>query len=219
MSLVEQYRAHTEERAKLGIPPLPLNAEQARELTGLLRQDPVEDWEYLLELFCENISPGVDDAAFEKAAFLDGILTGEISCSVIEPVEAVRILGSMLGGYNVKPLVDALGHKDHSVAAEAAAMLKKTLLVYDMFDVVVDLAETSPYAEEVLKSWAGAEWFLSKPALPEKMTLTIFKVPGETNTDDLSPASEAFTRSDIPLHACCMLGSKMSDPVGTIAEL
>jgi aconitate hydratase 2 / 2-methylisocitrate dehydratase len=219
MSLVEQYRAHTEERAKLGIPPLPLNADQARELNGLLRQDPVEDWEYLLELFCENISPGVDDAAFEKAAFLDGILRGEISCSVIEPIQAVRILGSMLGGYNVKPLVDALGHRDQSVAAAAAAVLKKTLLVYDMFDVVVDLAKTSSYAEEVLKSWAGAEWFLSRPALQEKMTLTVFKVPGETNTDDLSPASEAFTRSDIPLHARCMLGSKMSDPIGTIAQL
>ncbi|NTW10861.1 MAG: bifunctional aconitate hydratase 2/2-methylisocitrate dehydratase, partial [Chlorobiaceae bacterium] len=219
MSLVEQYRAHTEERAKLGIPPLPLNAEQARELNGLLREEPVQESEYLLELFCEHISPGVDDAAFEKAAFLDGILTGETACSVIDPVHAVRILGTMLGGYNVKPLVDALAHKDQAVAAEAAAMLKKTLLVYDMFDVVVDLAKTSRYAEEVLKSWADAEWFLAKPALPEKMTLTVFKVSGETNTDDLSPASEAFTRSDIPLHACCMLGAKMSDPVGTIAEL
>jgi aconitate hydratase 2 / 2-methylisocitrate dehydratase len=219
MSLVEQYRAHTEERAKLGIPPLPLTAEQARELNGLLQQDPVQEWEYLIELFCENISPGVDDAAFEKAAFLDGILRGEISCSVIEPVQAVSILGSMLGGYNVKPLVDALGHRDQSVAAAAAAMLKKTLLVYDMFDVVVDMAKTSRYAEEVLKSWAEAEWFLSRPALQEKMTLTVFKVPGETNTDDLSPASEAFTRSDIPLHARCMLGSKMNDPIGTIAQL
>jgi aconitate hydratase 2 / 2-methylisocitrate dehydratase len=219
MSLVEQYRAHTEERAKLGIPPLPLNAEQARELNGLLRQERVEESEYLLELFCEHISPGVDDAAFEKAAFLDGILRGEIACSVIDPVRAVRILGTMLGGYNVKPLVDALLHNDQAVASEAAAMLKKTLLVYDMFDVVVELSKTSPFASEVLKSWADAEWFLAKPALPEKMTLTVFKVPGETNTDDLSPASEAFTRSDIPLHARCMLGAKMTDPIGTIAEL
>lgn len=219
MSLVDQYRAHTEERAKLGIPPLPLSAEQARMLNELLRQDPVEEREYLLELFSGHISPGVDDAAFEKAAFLDGILRGEIACSAIDQLQAVRILGTMLGGYNVKPLVDALSHNDPAVASEAAAMLKKTLLVYDMFDVVVELAGTSPYAEEVLKSWAEAEWFLSKPALPEKMTLTVFKVPGETNTDDLSPASEAFTRSDIPLHARCMLGSKMGDPVGTIAML
>ncbi len=219
MSLVDQYRAHTEERAKLGIPPLPLSAEQARMLNNLLQQEPVQDKEYLLELFCQHISPGVDDAAFEKAAFLDGIVKGDMTCSVIGKVEAVRILGTMLGGYNVKPLVDALDSNDPEVAAEAASMLKKTMLVYDLFDVVVELAKSNPYAEEVLKSWAEAEWFLSKPVLPEKMTLTVFKVPGETNTDDLSPASEAFTRSDIPLHARCMLGAKMNDPIGTIASL
>jgi aconitate hydratase 2 / 2-methylisocitrate dehydratase len=219
MSLVDQYRAHTEERAKLGIPPLPLSAEQARMLNNLLQQEPLQDKEYLLELFCQHISPGVDDAAFEKAAFLDGILKGDLTCGVIGKVEAVRILGTMLGGYNVKPLVDALGNNDPEVATEAASMLKKTLLVYDLFDVVVELAQSNPYAEEVLKSWAEAEWFLSKPALPGKMTLTVFKVSGETNTDDLSPASEAFTRSDIPLHACCMLGAKMNDPIGTIAAL
>ncbi|TLU83031.1 MAG: bifunctional aconitate hydratase 2/2-methylisocitrate dehydratase [Chlorobium sp.] len=219
MSLVDQYRAHTEERAKLGIPPLPLSAEQARMLNNLLQQEPVQDKEYLLELFCQHISPGVDDAAFEKAAFLDGIVKGDMTCSVIGKVEAVRILGTMLGGYNVKPLVDALDSNDPEVAAEAASMLKKTMLVYDLFDVVVELAKSNPYAEEVLKSWAEAEWFLSKPVLPEKMTLTVFKIPGETNTDDLSPASEAFTRSDIPLHARCMLGAKMNDPIGTIASL
>lgn len=219
MSLVDQYRVHTEERAKLGIPPLPLSAEQARLLVALLQQEPVQEKEYLLELFREHISPGVDDAAFEKAVFLDGILKGDTPCSVISGTEAVRILGTMLGGYNVKPLVDALSHNDPAVCKEAAAMLKKTMLVYDTFDVVVDLAKTNPYAEEVLKSWAEGEWFVSKPALAEKMTLTVFKVPGETNTDDLSPASEAFTRSDIPLHARCMLGAKMSDPIGTIAQL
>jgi len=219
MSLVVQYRAHTEERAKLSIPPLPLTAEQARLLVDLLQQSVVEEKEYLLELFCNHISPGVDDAAFEKAAFLDGILKGELSCSVISNADAVKILGTMLGGYNVKPLVDALSHNEPAICSEAAAMLKKTLLVYDLFDAVVDLAKTNKYAEEVLKSWAEAEWFTSKPLLPEKMTLTVFKVPGETNTDDLSPASEAFTRSDIPLHARCMLGTKISDPIGTIAEL
>ncbi len=219
MSLVQQYRAHTEERSKLSIPPLPLTAEQARQLVTLLQKEVVEEKEYLLELFREHISPGVDDAAFEKAAFLDGIISGDIPCSVISTIEAVRILGTMLGGYNVKPLVDALSHNDTAVCKEAAAMLKKTMLVYDTFDVVVSLAQTNPYAEEVLKSWAEAEWFTSKPALPEKITLTVFKVPGETNTDDLSPASEAFTRSDIPQHARCMLGSKMADPIGTIAKL
>jgi len=138
---------------------------------------------------------------------------------VIDTVEAVRILGTMLGGYNVKPLVDALSHDDPAICSEASAMLKKTLLVYDLFDVVVDLSKTNTYAKEVLWSWAEAEWFTSKPTLPEKMTLTVFKVPGETNTDDLSPASEAFTRSDIPLHARCMLGTKITDPIGTIAAL
>ena len=159
MSLVQQYRAHTEERAKLCIPPLPLTAEQARLLIDLLKQDLVQEKEYLLELFREHISPGVDDAAFEKAAFLDGILKGDIACSVINTVEAVRILGTMLGGYNVKPLVDALSHKDPAICSESAVVLKKTLLVYDMFDVVVSLAKTNRYAEEVLKSCADAEWF------------------------------------------------------------
>ena len=219
MSLVVQYRAHTAERAKLSIPPLPLTAEQTRLLVGLLQQEVVEEKEYLLELFRDHISPGVDDAAFEKAAFLDGILQGELSCSVISKRDAVQILGTMLGGYNVKPLVDALTHHDPTICSEAAGMLKKTLLVYDLFDVVVDLSKNNPYAAEVLKSWAEAEWFTSKPLLPDKMMLTVFKVPGETNTDDLSPASQAFTRSDIPLHARCMLGTRINDPIGTIAEL
>jgi len=208
MSLISQYREHTSERAQLGIPPLPLTAEQTRELVELLKQPAVAEKEYLLELFCEHISPGVDDAAFEKAAFLDAVLKGEVACAVISGVEAVKILGTMLGGYNVKPLIDALSHSDSGVAAEAAEMLKKTLLVYDSFDVVVGLAKTNSYAKEVLESWGRAEWFTSREKVAEKLTLTVFKVSGETNTDDLSPAGEAFTRSDIPLHALSMLGSK-----------
>ena len=219
MGLIQEYRAHTDERAQSGIPPLPLTVGQARELIELLQREPVEEQEYLLTLFREHISPGVDDAAFEKAAFLDRVVKGETASSVISPVEAVNILGTMLGGYNVKPLVDALSHESAEVAAAAAAMLKKTLLVYESFDAVAELAKTNNYAKEVMESWANAEWFESKPVIPEKMTLTVFKVPGETNTDDLSPASEAFTRSDIPLHALSMLGSKMDDPIGTIAEL
>ena len=219
MGLIQEYRAHTDERAQSGIPPLPLTVGQARELIELLQREPVEEQEYLLTLFREHISPGVDDAAFEKAAFLDRVVKGETVSSVISPVEAVNILGTMLGGYNVKPLVDALSHESAEVAAAAAAMLKKTLLVYESFDAVAELAKTNNYAKEVMESWANAEWFESKPVIPEKMTLTVFKVPGETNTDDLSPASEAFTRSDIPLHALSMLGSKMDDPIGTIAEL
>ncbi len=219
MSLVGEYRQHTEERAKLSIPPLPLTAEQASSLVGLLQKEVIEEKEYLLELFNDHISPGVDDAAFEKAVFLDAIIKGEASCAVIDKLQAVRILGTMLGGYNVKPLVDALSHNEPTICSEAAAMLKKTLLVYDLFDTVVDLSKTNRYAADVLTSWAEAEWFTSKHLLPEKMMLTVFKVPGETNTDDLSPASEAFTRSDIPLHARCMLGAKINDPIGTIAEL
>jgi aconitate hydratase 2/2-methylisocitrate dehydratase len=219
MSLLQEYRAHTEERAKLGIPPLPLTAEQTRSLVTLLQQNPVEEKEYLLELFLEHISPGVDDAALEKAAFLDGIVKGELSCSVIDGIEAVRILGTMLGGYNVKPLIDALSHKDAAICSVAAEMLKKTLLVYDAFDDVVSQSKTNPFALQVLESWAAGEWFSSKPEIAEKLTLTVYKVPGETNTDDLSPASEAFTRSDIPVHSLCMLGSKMSDPIGTITQL
>ncbi len=219
MSLISQYRAHTAERAQLGIPPLPLTAAQAVELIALLKQNPVQEQEYLLDLFVNHISPGVDDAALEKAAFLDAIIRGEASCAVITPVEAVRILGTMLGGYNVKPMIDALSSADSAVAEAAALALKKTLLVYDSFDTVVELAKTNSYAKEVLESWANGEWFTSKPTLAEKMTLTVFKVPGETNTDDLSPASEAFTRSDIPMHALSMLRSKMDDPITTIAQL
>ncbi len=219
MGLIQDYRAHTEERSQSGIPPLPLTAEQARQLIELLQQDPVAEQDYLLTLFREHISPGVDDAAFEKAAFLDRIVKGEAACSVITPVDAVNILGTMLGGYNVKPLVDALSHENSDVASAAAEMLKKTLLVYESFDAVAELTKSNSYAKEVMESWANAEWFEAKPVIPEKMTLTVFKVPGETNTDDLSPASEAFTRSDIPLHALSMLGSKMDDPIGTIAEL
>ncbi len=219
MGLIQDYRAHTEERAQKGIPPLPLTAAQARELIELLQQEPVEEQEYLLALFCEHISPGVDDAAFEKAVFLDRVVKGEATSPVLTPVDAVKILGTMLGGYNVKPLVDALSHNDTDVASTAAEMLKKTLLVYESFDAVAELAGSNAYAKEVMESWADAEWFAAKPEIPEKMTLTVFKVPGETNTDDLSPASEAFTRSDIPLHALSMLGSKMDDPIGAIAEL
>ncbi|MCW8814910.1 MAG: bifunctional aconitate hydratase 2/2-methylisocitrate dehydratase, partial [Chlorobium sp.] len=219
MGLIQEYRAHTEERAASSIPPLPLTAEQARELIELLQQDTVAEQDYLLELFCEHISPGVDDAAFEKAAFLDSVVKGEKASSALSAVEAVTILGTMLGGYNVQPLVDALSNENSEVAAAAADMLKKTLLVYESFDIVAELANSNSYAKEVMASWAEAEWFTSRPAIPEKMTLTVFKVSGETNTDDLSPASEAFTRSDIPLHALSMLRSKMDDPIGTIAAL
>ncbi len=220
MGFLEEYRKHVEERAKLGIPPLPLNAKQVEELVKLLQQVPIVEEEYLMDLFLNRVPPGVDDAAFVKAKFLAEIIEGLKTSPAITPVHAVQILGTMLGGYNVEPLVMALGHKDEEIAKEAAKALKNILLVYDYFNDVVELAKSgNKYAQEVLESWANAEWFTSKEPLPEKITVTVFKVPGETNTDDLSPAREASTRSDIPLHALSMLQAKMPDAIQKIQEL
>ncbi|WP_456479575.1 bifunctional aconitate hydratase 2/2-methylisocitrate dehydratase [Nautilia sp.] len=220
MSFIEEYKKHTEERAKLGIPPLPLTAEQTAELVELLKQVPIVEEEYLMDLFLNHINPGVDDAAYVKAAFLNDIIQGKTSSPAISKKRAVEILGTMLGGYNVKPLIDALSHEDKEVAKEAANQLKNTLLVYDAFHDVEDLAKAgNKYAKEVLESWANAEWFTTKPKLPESIKAVVFKVPGETNTDDLSPASEAFTRSDIPLHALSMLKAKIPNALEIIEEL
>ena len=220
MSFLEEYRKHVEERAKLGIPPLPLNKKQVEELVELLQQVPIVEEEFLMDLFLNRVPPGVDDAAFVKAKFLADIIEGKAKSLAITPVHAVQILGTMLGGYNVEPLVKALSHKDEEIAKEAAKALKNILLVYDYFNDVVELAkEGNKYAQEVLESWANAEWFRLKEPLPEKITVTVFKVPGETNTDDLSPAREASTRSDIPLHALSMLQAKMPDAIQKIQEL
>ena len=220
MSFIEEYKKHTEERAKLGIPPLPLTAKQAAELVELLKQVPIVEEEYLMDLFLNHINPGVDEAAYVKAAFLNDIVQGKASSPAISKKRAVEILGTMLGGYNVKPLIDALSHEDEEVAQEAANQLKNILLVYDAFHDVEELAKAgNKYAQEVMESWANAEWFTTKPKLPESIKAVVFKVPGETNTDDLSPASEAFTRSDIPLHALSMLKAKMPDALDKIAEL
>ncbi|RUM57202.1 MAG: bifunctional aconitate hydratase 2/2-methylisocitrate dehydratase, partial [Nautilia sp.] len=219
MSFIEEYKKHTEERAKLGIPPLPLTAKQTAELVELLKQVPIVEEEYLMDLFENHINPGVDEAAYVKAAFLNDIIQGKAASPAISKTHAIKILGKMMGGYNVKPLIDAL-KLDDEIAQAAANELKNTLLVYDAFNDVVDLMkEGNKYAKEVVESWANAEWFLSKPKLAEKITVTVFKVPGETNTDDLSPASEAFTRSDIPLHALSMLKAKMPDAIEKINEL
>jgi aconitate hydratase 2/2-methylisocitrate dehydratase len=220
MSFLEEYKKHTEERAKLGIPPLPLTAKQTAELVELLKMVPIPEEEYLMDLFLNHINPGVDDAAYVKAAFLNDIVQGKTSSPAISKKRAVEILGTMLGGYNVKPLIDALSHEDEEVAKEAANQLKNTLLVYDMFHDVEELAKAgNKYAQEVMESWANAEWFTSKKPLPESIKAVVFRVPGETNTDDLSPASEAFTRSDIPLHALSMLKAKMPDAIEKIQEL
>jgi len=213
MSLIEDYRKHTEERAALAVPPLPLTAQQTAELVELLKQDPIPEEAYLLDLLKNHVNPGVDDAAYVKAAFLNAIVVGDAHCKALTEVDAVKILGTMLGGYNVGPLVEALKHEDPAVAQAAADELKRTILVYDAFNDVKDLMdEGNAFAKEVIGSWAEAEWFLSRPELPVEMKLTVYKVPGETNTDDLSPASEAFTRSDIPLHANSMLVARMEKP-------
>ncbi len=219
MGFIEDYRNQEIERAKLGIPPLPLSAEQTKEVIELLKQIPIVEEEFLMDLLLNRVPPGVDDAAYVKAAFLRDIVQGHAKSAAISPKHAVEILGTMLGGYNVHPLIEALSHKDEEVAQTAANMLKKILLVYDAFNDVVELSKTNKFAKEVLESWANAEWFLQRKPLEEKITVSVFKVPGETNTDDLSPASEAFTRSDIPLHALSMLKAKMPDAQETIMKL
>ncbi len=220
MSLIEDYKKHTEERAKLNVPPLPLTAEQTAELVELLKESPVKEPEYLLDLLKNHVPAGVDDAAYVKAAFLNDIVQGKAKSDVISKLDAIKILGKMLGGYNVGPLVDALKLDDEELAQAAANELKNTILVYDAFNDVKKLMdEGNKYAKEVIESWANAEWFTNKPELAEEITVTVYKVPGETNTDDLSPASEAFTRADIPLHAQSMLQARMEKPLETIAEL
>ncbi len=219
MSLLANYKAHSQERLNEGgLPALPLTAEQTAELVELLKANPVVEAEYCLDLFTNKINPGVDDAAYVKAAFLNDIVQGNVTCSVISKVKAIEILGTMMGGFNVTPLVEALKIAD--VADAAANELKNTILVYNSFNEVKELMDAgNAKAKEVIESWAAAEWFTNKPALEEEMTLTVYKIPGETNTDDLSPATVAFTRSDIPLHATAMLQSRMEKPLEKMAEL
>ncbi|MGB5918948.1 bifunctional aconitate hydratase 2/2-methylisocitrate dehydratase [Arcobacter sp.] len=219
MSLIADYKAHTQERLNEGgLPPLALTADQTAQLVELLKANTVEDSDYALDMFKNKINPGVDDAAYVKAAFLNDVVQGKVTCSVISKSEAIEILGKMMGGFNVLPLIEAL--KVEETAADAAKQLKNTILVYDSFNDVKDLADSgNKYAKEIIESWANGEWFTNKPALEEEITLTVYKIPGETNTDDLSPATVAFTRADIPLHATAMLQSKMEKPLEKMAEL
>ncbi|MBD2068548.1 bifunctional aconitate hydratase 2/2-methylisocitrate dehydratase [Leptolyngbya sp. FACHB-671] len=217
--MLESYRQQVAERAALGIPPLPLTAEQTAELCELLKSPPADEAETLLELLRDRIPPGVDQAAYVKAAFLTAIAKGEATSPLVSPVQAVELLETMMGGYNVQSLIDLLKVEDAEIAGAAAIALSKTLLVYDAFHDVEELAESNSYAKQVLDSWAAADWFTSRPSLPEAITVTVFKVPGETNTDDLSPAVHATTRPDIPLHALAMLESRMPGGLETLAEL
>jgi aconitate hydratase 2 / 2-methylisocitrate dehydratase len=235
--MLAEYQQHTQERAQLGIPPLPLDAAQTSALCELLKNPPKGEEEVLLNLLRDRIPPGVDQAAYVKAGFLTAIAKGEVSSPLISPVDAVEFLGTMIGGYNVQSLIDLLqlptvsvsdssetplvmgGQGKEPIAAYAANALSKILLVYDAFHDVLELSKTNPYAKQVVNSWAEAEWFTLRPTLPEFINVTVFKVPGETNTDDLSPATHATTRPDIPLHALAMLETRQPGSLETIVEL
>jgi aconitate hydratase 2/2-methylisocitrate dehydratase len=198
--VLEAYRKHVEERAAEGIPPKPLNAEQVASLVELLKAPPTGEEDFVLELLSERVPPGVDEAAYVKAGFLSAIVSGEATSPLISKDAAIQLLGNMHGGYNIVTLVEALDSGD--LAELAAEELKHTLLMFDAFHDVEEKANAgNKYAKEVLESWAEAEWFTSRPDMPEKITATVFKVTGETNTDDLSPAPDAWSRPDIPLHA------------------
>src|SRR6056300_991655 len=201
---LKNYQAHVDERAAMGIPPLPLSAEQTADLIELIKAPPAGHGEDLVELLSHRVPPGVDNAAKVKASFLSAVAHGDVPCALISEVKATQLLGTMLGGYNVKPLIDLLDRP--AVAATAADALKNTLLMFDAFhDVAEKVKAGNASAKAVMESWANAEWFTSRPKVAEKITVTVFKVPGETNTDDLSPAPDAWSRPDIPLHANAML--------------
>jgi aconitate hydratase 2/2-methylisocitrate dehydratase len=216
-TVLEAYRKHVEERANEGLPPLPLDAQQVADLIELIKQPKDADSEELMYLLVQRVPPGVDQGAYVKAAFLADLARGDVACELISREYATELLGTMLGGYNIQPLIECLD--DEVTAAAAAKALSHTRLIYDAFHDVSEKVATNAHAKQIMESWAEAEWFLSKPVLADEITVTVFKVPGETNTDDLSPATEAWSRPDIPLHAKSMLVSKMERPLETIEEL
>ncbi len=202
--MLEAYRQHVAERAALGIPPLPLTAKQTEDLIALLQNPPQGEEQVLVDLITHRVPAGVDDAASVKAAYLADVAKGAVAAPLLSRAKATELLGTMLGGFNIKPLIELLD--DSEVGAVAAEGLKKTLLVFDYFHDVKELADKgNANAKAVVQSWADAEWFTSRPEVPASLTVTIFKVAGETNTDDLSPAPDAWSRPDIPLHALAML--------------
>ncbi|MEW8136689.1 MAG: bifunctional aconitate hydratase 2/2-methylisocitrate dehydratase [Candidatus Thiodiazotropha endolucinida] len=202
--MLEAYRRHVEERTKQGIPPLPLNAQQVADLVELLKNPTAGDQETLLDLLTNRVPPGVDDAAYVKAGFLAAVAKGEAESPLVDREKAVELLGTMLGGYNIQPLIDLMD--DSELGGLAAEQLKFTLLMFDAFHDVKEKADGgNANAKAVMDSWADAEWFKRKPDVPAEIKLTVFKVTGETNTDDLSPAQDAWSRPDIPLHALAML--------------
>ena len=199
------YRAHVAERSAQGIPPLPLSAKQTGEVIELLKNPPSGEEKALVELITHRVPAGVDDAAKVKASYLAALAHGSEKCALISRVQATQLLGTMLGGYNISPMIDLLDDADAAVAQQAATGLKSTLLMFDQFHDVQEKAEKgNAYAKAVLQSWADAEWFTSRPEVAKSIQLTVFKCAGEINTDDLSPAPDAWSRPDIPLHALAM---------------
>jgi aconitate hydratase 2/2-methylisocitrate dehydratase len=215
--IIQEYIAHTTERGKDGLPPLALTPEQTAELVTFLKDDKKQDLEYALELLINRVPAGVDQSAYVKAAFLNDVAQKKINSSLIAPSKAVEILGTMLGGYNVQALIPLL---DSDLAEEASQALSSIILVFDAFHDVVDKHKAgNAYATKLLQSWANAEWFTNKKEIDHEIKLTVFKVDGETNTDDLSPAQNAWSRADIPLHAQAMLINKMPNGLNIIEDL
>ena len=217
--MLNEYKKHEQERAEQNIPPLPLDPDQTSQLVDLLKSNHDES-DLLLHLLKERVPAGVDQSAYVKAAFLADITTGESSSPYLSKLEAVNILGTMLGGYNIQPLIECL--KIDELGDAAANALSKTLLIFDAFNEIFDLSQTNQHAKKVINAWAEGEWFTSKQDIPEQVKLTVYKVPGEINTDDLSPATDAWSRPDIPLHALAMFKMPregLDKPLETIEEL
>ncbi len=214
--MIDAYLKHEEERNAQGIPALPLTPEQTRDLCQLLQNPPAGKEEFLLQLLTERISPGVDPAAEVKAVFLAEVIDGAKSTPLIDRVKAVQILGTMIGGYNVDPLIKAL--KDNDLADHAAKALSGMTYVYDAAEQVIQLSKSNAAAQKVVQSWADAQWFTDKPAMPEVITVKVFKVEGEINTDDFSPAGDAWSRPDIPLHALAMGKTRFPGGIQEIAK-
>ena len=201
--MLEAYRDHVADRAAMNIPPKPLSPQQVADLVELLKAPPASEEDYLVDLISNRVPPGVDEAAYVKAAFLSDVALGNVECPLIDKVMAVDLLGDMHGGYNIETLVKLLS--DNELGEQAATELKHTLLMFDSFYDVASLAKDgNANAQSVMKSWADAEWFTKRDELPESLKMAVFKVMGETNTDDLSPAPDAWSRPDIPLHARAM---------------
>ncbi len=209
------YLTHIDERTKEGLPPLPLNAEQTQSVVESLIND--KEVDFYLDLLTHQIPPGVDEAAYVKASFLSSVAKGIQACNAINQQQATFLLGTMVGGYNIAPLIELLDIE--ATAQIACDALSKTLLIYEAYQTILDKSNSNDFAKKVIDSWANADWFTRKDALPAEIKCTVFRVAGETNTDDLSPATQAWSRPDIPLHAQSMLVKKMDNPLETITEL